>query len=224
MNNIQLIGRLTKDPEFKYTPGGKAVVNFTLAVNRPFKNQSGENEADFILIQAWNKTAENIANFLKKGSQAAITGRLSTRNYENDAGQRVYVTEVVADFVQFLDTRQGNGQGQGQGQQQNNQQGGYNQNQQQGGYNNPGQQQGSYNQNQQQGGYNNNQGQQGGYPNQQGGPANQNQQGGFNQNQQGGFNQNPQNGYNQNQPPQGNMNDPFANNGPVNVSDDDLPF
>ncbi|MCM3711049.1 single-stranded DNA-binding protein [Sporosarcina luteola] len=115
MNNVSLVGRLTKDPEIKYTQSGVAVCNFTLAVNRPFKNANGENEADFIMVQVWRKAAENAANFLKKGSQAAVNGRINTRHYENDKGDRVYVTEVVADFVQFLDPKpQGQGNQQGQ--------------------------------------------------------------------------------------------------------------
>lgn len=118
MNNVSLVGRLTKEPELKYTQNGVAVCNFTLAINRPFKNANGENEADFIMIQVWRKSAENAANFLKKGSQAAVNGRINTRHYENDKGDRVYVTEVVADFVQFLDPKpqgQGNQSQQGQG-------------------------------------------------------------------------------------------------------------
>ena len=119
MNNVSLVGRLTKEPELKYTANGVAVCNFTLAVNRPFKNANGENEADFIMVQVWRKPAENAANFLKKGSQAAVNGRINTRHYENDKGDRVYVTEVVADFVQFLDPKpQGQVNQQGQGYQQ----------------------------------------------------------------------------------------------------------
>lgn len=110
INNVTLVGRLTKDPELKYTPSGVAVANFTLAVNRPFKGQSGENEADFINIVVWRKPAENAANFLKKGSLAGVTGSVQTRNYEGSDGKRVYVTEVVADRVQFLDTK-GSGNG-----------------------------------------------------------------------------------------------------------------
>ncbi|MFS0577266.1 single-stranded DNA-binding protein [Sporosarcina sp. 179-K 3D1 HS] len=126
MNNVSLVGRLTKDPEMKYTQSGVAVCNFTLAVNRPFKNANGENEADFIMVQVWRKPAENAANFLKKGSQAAVNGRINTRHYENDKGNRVYVTEVVADFVQFLDPKpQGQGNQQGQGFQQPQGKGGY---------------------------------------------------------------------------------------------------
>ncbi|WP_210470439.1 single-stranded DNA-binding protein [Sporosarcina sp. 6E9] len=117
MNNVSLVGRLTKEPTLKFTQSGVAVCNFTLAVNRPFKNANGENEADFIMVQVWRKPAENAANFLKKGSQAAVSGRINSRHYENDKGDRIYVTEVVADFVQFLDPKpQGHGNQQQQGQ------------------------------------------------------------------------------------------------------------
>lgn len=202
MNTVNLIGRLTKEPELKYTPAGKAVVNFTLAINRPFKKQNGDNETDFIMIQAWGKTAENTANFLNKGSQAAVVGRIQTRNYENQQGQRVFVTEVVADNVQFLDPKN-NGQG-GQ-----NAQGGQGQRNQ--GYNNQqGHNQQGYNQNQQK-------------SHNQGNPGYNGQQQGYNQQNQGYGQGQPQGGYNQ--PPQnGNFNDPFANNGPIHVSDDELPF
>jgi single-strand DNA-binding protein len=102
INRVILVGRLTKDPELRYTPSGVAVATFTLAVNRPFKNQQNETEADFINIVAWRQLAELCANYLKKGSQTALEGRLQTRSYENKEGKKVYVTEVVADNVQFL--------------------------------------------------------------------------------------------------------------------------
>ncbi|NCG67782.1 single-stranded DNA-binding protein [Bacillus coagulans] len=105
MNRTVLVGRLTADPELKYTQNGVAVVNFTLAVNRPFKN-NGEQQADFINVVAWRKTAENVANFLNKGSLAGVDGRIQTRNYEGQDGRRVYVTEVVADQVSFLEPKQ----------------------------------------------------------------------------------------------------------------------
>lgn len=105
MNRTVLVGRLTKDPELRYTSNGVAVATFTLAVNRTFTNQNGEREADFINCVAWRKTAENTANYLKKGSMAGVDGRLSTRNYENQQGQRVYVTEVQADMVTFLEPK-----------------------------------------------------------------------------------------------------------------------
>ncbi|EAC2526807.1 single-stranded DNA-binding protein [Listeria monocytogenes] len=105
MNRVVLVGRLTKDPELRYTPAGAAVATFTLAVNRPFKNGQGEQEADFIQCVVWRKPAENVANFLKKGSLAGVDGRVQTRNYEGNDGKRVYVTEVVAESVQFLEPK-----------------------------------------------------------------------------------------------------------------------
>ena len=109
MNRTILIGRLTKDPDLRYSPQGTAMCNFTLAVNRNFKNQQGEYEADFINVVTFRKQAENVANFLKKGSLAGIDGRLQSRSYENNQGQRVFVTEVVADSVQFLEPKSGKG-------------------------------------------------------------------------------------------------------------------
>lgn len=109
MNRVVLVGRLTKDPDLRYTPNGVAVANFTLACNRPFK-QNGEQQADFINIQVWRKPAENVANYLKKGSLAGVDGRIQTRNYEGNDGKRVYITEVVADSVQFLEPKQQNNQ------------------------------------------------------------------------------------------------------------------
>lgn len=106
MNRIVLVGRLTKDPDLRYTPAGVAVATFTLAVNRPFKNAQGEQEADFINCVVWRKPAENVANFLKKGSMAGVDGRVQTRNYEGNDGKRVYVTEIVAESVQFLEPKQ----------------------------------------------------------------------------------------------------------------------
>jgi single-strand DNA-binding protein len=102
INRVVLIGRLTKDPELRYTPSGVAVATFTLAVERQFKNGQGEKEADFINIVAWRQLAELCANYLKKGSQIGLEGRLQTRSYDNKEGKRVYVTEVVADNVQFI--------------------------------------------------------------------------------------------------------------------------
>jgi single-strand DNA-binding protein len=104
MNRVVLVGRLTKDPDLKYTPNGVPVATFTLAVNRPFKT-NGEQEADFINCTVWRKPAENAANFLKKGSLAGVDGRIQTRNYEGQDGKRVYVTEVQAESVQFLEPK-----------------------------------------------------------------------------------------------------------------------
>lgn len=130
INNVVLVGRTTKDFELRYTPNQVAVATGTLAVNRNRKNQNGEREADFINIVLWNQMAENFANWAKKGALVGITGRIQTRNYENQQGQRVYVTEVVADGFQLLESRttrenQGHGSGgnysqQGQSQQQSN--------------------------------------------------------------------------------------------------------
>lgn len=105
LNNVVLIGRLTKDPELRYTPNNVAVATFSLAVNRRFKNNEGVHEADFINCVMWNKSAENLSNWIKKGNMIAITGRIQTRNYENQNGQRVYVTEVVAETFQNLEKR-----------------------------------------------------------------------------------------------------------------------
>jgi len=102
LNRIVLIGRLTRDPELRYTPNGVAVARFTLAVDRNWRNAQGERETDFINIVVWQKQAENCANYLSKGKLAAVDGRLQIRNYEGQDGQKRYVTEVVADTVRFL--------------------------------------------------------------------------------------------------------------------------
>lgn len=99
------VGRLTKDVELRFTPQGVAVANFTVAINRTFKNANGEYDADFINVVAFKKTAENVANYTKKGSMVAVDGRIQTRNYENNEGKRVYVTEIVADSIQFLESK-----------------------------------------------------------------------------------------------------------------------
>lgn len=111
MNKVILIGNLTKDPELRYTPNGVAVATFTLAINRPRTNQAGEREADFINIVAWQKLADLCATYLRKGRQAAVEGRIQTRSYDNKEGKRVYVTEVVAENVQFLGGRGNEGGG-----------------------------------------------------------------------------------------------------------------
>lgn len=186
INRVVLVGRLTKDPELRYTPSGVPMARFTVAVNRTFSNQQGEREADFIGCIAWRKQAENLANFMRKGSLIGVEGRIQTGSYEGQDGKRVYTTDVVADAVQFLEPRSG-GASQGM------------QNQQPYGGNNYGGGQPSYNNqnNQQYGG---------------GAPA-----------------QNPFDSYQQ--PPQNQQNytrmdeDPFANSkGPIEVSEDDLPF
>jgi len=103
MNNVVLIGRLVRDPDMRYTPNGVAVTTFTLAVDRPFSNNKGEKEADFIPIVVWRQLAEACANHLSKGRLAAVQGRIQTRQYENNEGRKVNVTEVVADVVRFLE-------------------------------------------------------------------------------------------------------------------------
>ncbi len=108
MNKVFLIGRLTRDPELRYTGNNTAVATFTLAVNRNFTNQAGEREADFINIVAWRKQAENIKNYLSQGSQVAVDGRIQTRSYQTEDGQKRYVTEVVADNVEFLGSKSNN--------------------------------------------------------------------------------------------------------------------
>ncbi|HEL1640786.1 TPA: single-stranded DNA-binding protein [Streptococcus suis] len=105
INNVTLIGRLTRDVELRYTPNNVAVGAFTLAVNRNFKNAAGDREADFINCVIWNKQAENLANWTKKGHLLGITGRIQTRSYDNQQGQCVYVTEVVAESFQLLEKR-----------------------------------------------------------------------------------------------------------------------
>ena len=105
INRVVLVGRLTKDPELRYTPSGVPMARFTVAVNRPFSNQQGEKEADFIGCIAWRKQAENLANFMKKGSLIGVEGRIQTGSFEGQDGKRVYTTDVVADSVQFLEPR-----------------------------------------------------------------------------------------------------------------------
>ncbi|MGX9136559.1 single-stranded DNA-binding protein [Rummeliibacillus sp. JY-2-4R] len=117
INRVVLVGRLTKDPELRYTPSGVAVARFTVAVNRTFSNQQGEKQADFINCVVWRKQAENTANFLRKGSLAGIEGRIQTGSYEGQDGKRVYTTEVIADSVQFLEPRSAAGDRSQQGQQ-----------------------------------------------------------------------------------------------------------
>ncbi len=107
LNRIVLIGNLTRDPELRYTPAnGVAVATFTLAVNRRFAQQGQQRETDFIPVVVWRNQAENCAKFLGKGSQVAVEGRLQIRSYEDRKGQKRTVAEVVADNVQFLDSRE----------------------------------------------------------------------------------------------------------------------
>ncbi|MDG6128678.1 single-stranded DNA-binding protein [Lactococcus formosensis] len=104
INNVVLVGRIVREPELRYTPQNTAVATFTLAVNRRFKNAKGEREADFINCVIWRQPAENLANWAKKGALVGITGSIQVRNYENKEGQRVYLTEVLADNFQMLES------------------------------------------------------------------------------------------------------------------------
>lgn len=109
------VGRLTRDVDLRYTPNGVAVANFTIACNRPFKTKDGEQEADFINCVVWRKAAENLANYMKKGNMIGVDGRVQTRSYEGQDGKMVYVTEVLAESIQFLESRgQQNNSGQSQ--------------------------------------------------------------------------------------------------------------
>lgn len=122
INRVVLVGRLTRDPEMRVSQSNIAVTNLNLAVNRPFASKDGEQSADFISCVTFRKQAENVNQYLKKGNLCGIDGRIQTRNYENKDGQRVYVTEVVADSVQFLEPKgSSNGGGQNQGYQSNSQ-------------------------------------------------------------------------------------------------------
>ncbi|EKN5164522.1 single-stranded DNA-binding protein [Staphylococcus pseudintermedius] len=167
LNRVVLVGRLTKDPEYRTTPSGVSVATFTLAVNRTFTNAQGEREADFINCVVFRKQAENVNNFLFKGSLAGVDGRLQSRSYENQEGRRVFVTEVVCDSVQFLEPKSQNQR-----------------------------------------------------------HANQNQGNQFDSYGQGfGGQQQGQNSSYQNNHKQPANDNPFANaNGPIDISDDDLPF
>lgn len=107
MNRSCLVGRLTKDPELRYSPTGTAITNFTLAVDRPFKSDNGP-DADFIPIVTFKQSAEACANYLRKGRLCSVEGRIQVRNYENNEGKRVYVTEVIADNVRFLESSKDN--------------------------------------------------------------------------------------------------------------------
>lgn len=113
INNVTLVGRLTKDADLRYTPNGVPVATMTLAVNRTFTNQQGQREADFINCVVWRKPAENLANYTKKGSLVGVTGSIQTRNFDGSDGKKVYVTEVLVNSVQFLDSKN-SGQGGGQ--------------------------------------------------------------------------------------------------------------
>lgn len=113
INNVTLVGRLTKDPDLRYTQSGTAVGQFTLAINRNFTNANNEREADFINCVIWRKALESLANYARKGTLIGLTGRIQTRNYDNQQGQRVYVTEVVVENFQLLESKEINEQRRG---------------------------------------------------------------------------------------------------------------
>lgn len=105
MNKVTLIGRLTKDPELRYTSSNIAVASFTLAVDRGYTSPNGERQADFLNIVVWRKPAENVKKFLTKGSQAAVDGSIQTRSYDDQNGQKRYITEILANSVEFLGSK-----------------------------------------------------------------------------------------------------------------------
>lgn len=109
LNRVVIVGRLTKDPDLRYTPSGVAVANFTVAVNRPFSNQQGNREVDFINCVIWRKQAENLANYMNKGSMVGVDGRIQTRSFDGQDGKRVFITEIVAESVQFLENKSSEG-------------------------------------------------------------------------------------------------------------------
>jgi len=102
MNRVDLVGRLTRDPELRHTTSGRAVCQINLAISRTFTNQNGEREADFINVVVWDKQAENVSKYVTKGRLVSVEGRLQSRSYDDKDGKKVYVTEVVASSVQFL--------------------------------------------------------------------------------------------------------------------------
>lgn len=108
MNKAILIGRLTRDPEVRYTTSNRAVAQFTLAIDRPFAKQDGTKEVDFLNVVAWDKIGENVGKYLTKGRLCAVEGRIQTRNYENNEGRKIYVTEIIASCVQFLESKKDN--------------------------------------------------------------------------------------------------------------------
>ena len=115
MNRVDLVGRLTRDPELRHTTSGRAVCQLNLAINRTFTNQNGEREADFINVVVWDKQAENVSKYVTKGRLVSVEGRLQSRSYDDKDGKRVYVTEVVANSVQFLSTGSSNSSNNGGG-------------------------------------------------------------------------------------------------------------
>ena len=113
MNRVDLVGRLTRDHELRHTTSGRAVCEIKLAINRTFTNQNGEREADFINVVVWDKQAENVSKYVTKGRLVSVEGRLQSRIYDDKDGKKVYVTEVIANSVQFLSTGNSNGSNSG---------------------------------------------------------------------------------------------------------------
>lgn len=111
MNNANLVGRLTRPVDLRYTQTGIAYGSFTIAVNRNYKNKDGEREADFINCVIWKKGAEMLANYTQKGSLIGVSGPIQTRSYDNQQGQRVYVTEVLVENFDFLESRKNDADG-----------------------------------------------------------------------------------------------------------------
>lgn len=111
MNKVVLTGRLVKDPELRRTNTDIAVVQFTIAVNRRFVGQDGQRQADFINCVAWRQQAENLAKYMRKGSLIGVEGQIQTRTYDDPNGQRRYITEVICDNIEFLETKGARGEG-----------------------------------------------------------------------------------------------------------------
>ncbi|APU72505.1 single-stranded DNA-binding protein [Companilactobacillus crustorum] len=198
INRVVLVGRLTRDPELRYTANGAAVASFTVAVNRQFTNSQGEREADFIGCTIWRKAAENFVNFTKKGSLVGIDGRIQTSSYDNQQGQRVYRTDVIVENFSLLESRaesERRDSGSGNSNQASN-------------YNN-----------------NSNQSNQSPFGNTN---SNNNSYGNNSANNNSNYNNSNNNSNNNNQSNNSNSNnngDPFADKSkPIDISDDDLPF
>ena len=203
INRVVLVGRLTRDPELRYTANGAAVASFTVAVNRQFTNSNGERDADFIGCTIWRKAAENFANFTKKGSLVGIDGRILTSSYDNQQGQRVYRTDVVVENFSLLESR-------AESERRNSSEGNNNSNQAPS-YNNSNQSNSSS--------YGNNNSNNNSYSN------NGSNGNNYNNNSNNSNNSNSNNNNNQSNSSNTNMSDPFADNSkPIDISDDDLPF
>jgi single stranded DNA-binding protein (ssb) len=203
INRVVLVGRLTRDPELRYTANGAAVASFTVAVNRQFTNSNGERDADFIGCTIWRKAAENFANFTKKGSLVGIDGRIQTSSYDNQQGQRVYRTDVVVENFSLLESR-------AESERRNSSEGNNNSNQAPS-YNNLNQSNSSS--------YGNNNSNNNSYSN------NGSNGNNYNNNSNNSNNSNSNNNNNQSNSSNTNMSDPFADNSkPIDISDDDLPF